>query len=66
MRRHTAYPLRIPKEYREKLSYIAGENVRSMNAEIELLVKKRIAAYEKANGEITREDIEEFKKNKKI
>ena len=63
---HAAYTLRIRQIYREKLSYIAGENARSLNAEIEFLVKNRIASYEKSHGEITQKDIEEFKENKKI
>lgn len=46
------YTLRIPQEYLEKIRYIAEENGRSANREIELLVKRRIAEYEKENGAI--------------
>ena len=63
---HANYTLRVPQIYREKLSYIAGENARTLNSEIELLMKKRIETYEKKHGEITSADIEEFKKNKRI
>ena len=46
------YTLRIPNEYLEKIRYIADENGRSANREIEMLVKKRIDEYESSNGEI--------------
>ena len=35
-----------------KIRYIAEENGRSANREIELMIKARIAEYEKANGVI--------------
>jgi len=63
--KNKSYPLRIPQIYREKLSYIAGEFGRSLNSEIEFLIKKRILSYEEKRGEITPRDIEEFIKNKK-
>lgn len=37
---------------KEKLKIIADENCRSMNAEILMLIKKHIRAYESENGEI--------------
>ena len=46
------YTLRIPKEYLEKIRYIADENGRSANREIEMLVKSRIDMYESENGKI--------------
>ena len=46
------YTLRIPQEYLDKIRYIAGENGRSANREIELLIKRRISDYEKKHGEI--------------
>ena len=46
------YTLRIPKEYLEKIRYIAEENARSANREIEIMIKRRIDEYEKANGTI--------------
>lgn len=36
----------------EKLRYIADDNFRTLNKELEMLVKKRIAEYEAENGEI--------------
>jgi hypothetical protein len=44
------YTLRIPKEYLEKIRYIAAENGRSANKEIELMIKHRIELYEKERG----------------
>lgn len=46
------YTLRIPREYLEKIKYIAEENARSANREIEMLIKNKISEYEKINGEI--------------
>ena len=46
------YPLRLDDTLREKLRYIAEENSRSLNKEIEFLVKQHVAAYEKEHGEI--------------
>ena len=47
------YTLRIPSEYLEKIRYIADENGRSANREIEMLVKQKIDEYEALNGTIT-------------
>ncbi len=46
------YTLRIPKEYLEKIRYIAAENGRSANKEIELMIKQRVELYEKECGTI--------------
>lgn len=46
------YTLRIPQVYLDKIKYIAGENGRSANKEIELMIKQRIKDYESENGEI--------------
>ena len=46
------YTLRIPNEYLEKIRYIASENGRSANKEIELMIKRRIDRYEEEHGEI--------------
>ena len=50
------YALRIPTETMDKLKYIAAWNGRSANKEIEQLILKHIAAWEKANGKITFDD----------
>lgn len=47
------YTLRIPQVYLDKIRYIAEENGRSANKEIELMIKQRIKHYEAQNGEIT-------------
>ncbi len=47
------YTLRIPKTYLDKIRYIAEENGRSANKEIELMIKQRIKNYESQNGEIS-------------
>ena len=46
------YTLRIPQEYLDKIRYIAGENGRSANKELELMIKTRIKEYEAENGTI--------------
>ena len=48
------YPLRIPTETMDKL--IADRNGRSANKEIEQLILRRIAAWEKAHGPILFDD----------
>ena len=47
------YALRIPIETMDKLKYIAAYNGRSANKEIEQLILKHIAEWEKTNGQIT-------------
>ena len=46
------YPLRIDKEILEKSKIIAKENGRSLNKEIEFLLKNAIKEYEAKNGTI--------------
>ncbi len=46
------YTLRIPQIYLDKIRYIAEENGRSANKEIELMIKQKIKEYEEHNGEI--------------
>lgn len=46
------YTLRIPQEYLDKIRYIAEENGRSANREIELMIKERIRVYESEHGPI--------------
>lgn len=54
--KHPHYALRIPVETMDKLKYIAAYNGRSANKEIEQLIIKHIAAFEKENGQITFDD----------
>lgn len=56
------YTLRIPKELMDKFKYVAEYNARSSNRELELLIRKHIEKFEKANGEILQEDINRLKK----
>lgn len=46
------FPLRLDDDLREKLRYIAAQNSRSLNKEIEFIVKQHVAAYESTHGEI--------------
>ena len=51
------YTLRVPQILLDKIRYIAEENGRSANREIELLLKQRIKAYEDEHGEISPNDL---------
>ena len=46
------YPLRIDRELLDKFGYIAEYEGRTKNREIEQMIKRRIAAFEKEFGEI--------------
>lgn len=46
------FPLRLDDTLREKLRYIANENSRSLNKEIEFIVKQYVSNYERGHGEI--------------
>jgi hypothetical protein len=50
------YTLRIDQVYLDKIRYIAEENGRSANREIELMIKRRIKNYEEEHGEISLND----------
>lgn len=47
------FTLRIDAELLKKFRYIAEYNARSANREIEVLMKKHIAEFEKENGTIS-------------
>ena len=47
------YTLRIPQILLDKLEYIADFDGRTKNKEIEQLIKKRIAEFEKIHGPIS-------------
>ena len=51
------YALRIPKSTMDKLKYIADCNGRSANKEIEQIILKHIAEFEKERGDISSADI---------
>lgn len=46
------YPLRVDRTIMEKFKVIASSNGRSVNKELEMLMKAAIADYENRNGEI--------------
>ena len=46
------YTLRVEQTLLDKMAYIAESNSRSSNKEIEFIMKKYIAEYEKQHGEI--------------
>lgn len=46
------FTLRTSNELLHKISYIAGANGRSANKEIEMLLKRYVAQYERKNGPI--------------
>lgn len=47
-----SYPLRIEESLFLKLQHIAAENSRSLNKEMEFLIKNAIASYEATHDEI--------------
>lgn len=47
------YPLRIDRELMEKIKVVSSEHGRSVNKEIEILVKQAVKEFESANGEIS-------------
>lgn len=51
------YTLRISQEMLDKLGYIAEYEGRSKNRELEQMIKKRIAQFEKENGPIDPDEI---------
>jgi len=55
-----AFTLRVHRESVEKLDYIAEANGRSRNSEINQAIKQHILRFEKEQGKITREDLEDL------
>lgn len=46
------YPLRVDKSLMEKFRVVAADHSRSVNKEIEAMIKQAVQAYEKENGPI--------------
>ena len=46
------FTLRVNEELWKKFRFVADYNARSANRELEILIKKHVAEFEKANGEI--------------
>lgn len=55
-----AFTLRVNRESVEKLDYIAEANGRSRNSEINQAIKQHILHFEKQQGKITREDLDDM------
>ena len=51
-----SFTLRIPKSLLDKIGYIAEYEGRTKNKEIEQLIKRRIAFFEKEHGPIEVEE----------
>jgi hypothetical protein len=47
-----SYTLRIDKDTLDKFRYIADDNFRTVNKELEKIINKHIAEYEDKNGRI--------------
>ena len=47
------YPLRIDRSLMEKFKVVAKNNGRSVNKEIEIMIRASVAQYEATNGEIS-------------
>jgi len=54
------YTMRIDRDLLDKLQYIAKYEGRTANKQLEQLVKRCIAEFERANGEITKELISDM------
>ncbi len=53
------YPLRVDRELFEKFKVVAKANSRSVNKEIEKMIREAVAAYEAVNGEVVIPDLPE-------
>ncbi len=49
------FTVRVEEDLLRKFGYVAEYNARSANREVEFLMKKRIAEFEKNHGKITGE-----------
>ncbi len=50
---YSPFSLRISENLMNKIKYIASQNKRSANKEIEFILEQHIREFEEANGEIT-------------
>ena len=46
------YPLRVDRSVMEKFKVVAAANGRSVNKDIEMLMRQAVTAHEAANGKI--------------
>ena len=56
MKEKKPYPLRIESVTMEKFKHVAAENGRSVNKEVEMLMKQAVQDYERLHGPIALED----------
>ena len=54
----TTFIVRIDAKILRKLDYIAKYDDQSRNAEVNRMIRKHIAAFERENGPITEEDLQ--------
>ena len=52
------FSIRIEKEIKDKINEIASRNRRSMNGQIEFILKNAVDDYEKVNGRVVLEEEE--------
>jgi hypothetical protein len=51
--KRSGYTLRIDPTLLSKISYIAGHHCRSLNRELEMLIRAHIDSFEREHGRIT-------------
>lgn len=51
------FTFRVDTMTLEKLRYISDDNFRTINKELEMLVKRHIAEYEESNGVIPKDQV---------
>lgn len=52
---YTPYPLRISEELMAKVKFIARDNKRSGNKQLEFIIEEFVKSYEEKHGEIITE-----------
>ena len=55
------FTIRIDPLLLRKIRYVAEYNARSANREVEMLIRNHIVKFEKENGVITDDDLENLK-----
>ncbi len=55
------FSLRTSQHLIDKIGYIAKYNGRTKNKEIEMVLRRHVAAFEKEQGKITEQQLQELK-----
>ncbi|HAO6187757.1 TPA: hypothetical protein IQB59_001637 [Listeria monocytogenes] len=55
----SSYPLRLDEDIMEKLKIIADLNSRSLNKQLEFIIKNYLIQYEQTNGEVVLRNLHE-------